>query len=119
MVGGCKDEELSALSLVPRLLPPPVFVVSFPDPNNPSANRFQYLARDTGSDPRWGCLGLETRIQYLIAYSMQIWRGEAWEIWSHAVMSGKQKVDTHGVVPGEEFRSPFLYCRSEDWRPEH
>jgi len=60
--GSCKDEELSALSLVPRTFPPPVFVVLFADPNNPSADRFQYLVQDTGSDPRWGCLGLGTRL---------------------------------------------------------
>ena len=37
--------------------------------------------------------------QYLIAYSMQIRRGEAWEIWSRAVTSGRQMVDTRGAVP--------------------
>jgi len=30
-------------------------LVSFPDPNNPSADRLQYPARDTASDSRWGC----------------------------------------------------------------
>ena len=28
-------------------------------------------------------------LQSLIACRMQIWRGEVWEIWSHAVMSGR------------------------------
>ena len=37
--------------------------------------------------------------QYLIAYSMQIRRGKAWEISSRAVTSGRQKVDTRGAVP--------------------
>ena len=57
-------------------------------------------------------------LQYLIAYSMQIRRGKAWEISSRAVTSGRQKVDTRGAVPDEESRSPFLYYRSEGWRPE-
>ena len=43
-----------------------------------------------------------SHLQYLIAYSTQIWRGKAWEIWSRAVMSVRQKVDTQGVVPDEE-----------------
>jgi len=38
-------------------------------------------------------------LQYLIAYSMQIWRGKAWEIWSCEVTSGRQMVDTRGAVP--------------------
>ena len=37
------------------------WVVSFPDPNNPSTDRLQYLV-GTASDPRWGCLGLGTRL---------------------------------------------------------
>jgi len=40
-----------------------------------------------------------SHLQYLIAYSMQIWRGKAWEIWSHAVTSGRQMVDTWGRCP--------------------
>ena len=59
-----------------------------------------------------------SHLKYLIAYSMQIRRGKAWEIWSCAVMSGRQKVDTRGAVPVEESRSPSLYYRSEGWRPE-
>jgi len=59
-----------------------------------------------------------SHLQYLIAYSMQIRRGKAWEISSRAVTSGRQKVDTRGAVPDEESRSPFLYYRSEGWRPE-
>ena len=35
-----------------------------------------------------------SHLQYLIASSMQIQRGKTWEIWSHAVMSGRQRV--HG-----------------------
>ena len=34
------------------------------------------------------------------------------------VTSGRQTVDTRGAVPEEESRSPFLYYRSEGWRPE-
>ena len=30
----------------------------------------------------------------------------------------RQKVDTRGAVPDEESRRPFLYNRSEGWRPE-
>ena len=59
-----------------------------------------------------------SHLQYLIAYSTQIRRGKAWEISSRAVTSGRQKVDTRGAVPYEESRSPFLYYRSEGWRPE-
>ena len=40
-----------------------------------------------------------SHLQYLIAYSMQIRRGKAWEIWSRAVMSGRQMVDIRGAVP--------------------
>ena len=40
-----------------------------------------------------------SHLQYLIAYSMQIRRGKAWEIWSRAVTSGRQMVDTRGAVP--------------------
>jgi len=36
-------------------------------------------------------------------------RGKDWEISSRAVTSGRQMVDTRGVVPDEESRSPFLY----------
>ena len=43
-----------------------------------------------------------SHLQYLIAYSMQIRRGKAWEISSRAVTSGRQKVDTRGAVPDEE-----------------
>jgi len=59
-----------------------------------------------------------SHLQYLIAYSMQIQRGKAWEMWLCAFMSGRQKVDIRGAVPDEEFRSPFLYYRSEGWRQE-
>ena len=59
-----------------------------------------------------------SHFQYLIAYSMQIRRGKAWEILSRAVTSGRQKVDTRGAVPDEESQSPFLYYRSGGWRPE-
>jgi len=36
--------------------------------------------------------------QYLIACSMQVWRGKAWEIWSRVVASGRQTTDTQGAV---------------------
>ena len=48
-----------------------------------------------------------SHLQYLIAYSMQIRRGKAWEIWSRVVTWSRQKVDTWGAVPDEESRSPF------------
>ena len=35
--------------------------------------------------------------------------GEGLGIWSCAVTSGRQKVDTQGAVPVEESQSPFLY----------
>ena len=46
-----------------------------------------------------------SHLQYLIAYSIQIWNGQAWEIWSRAVTSGRQRVDTWGVVPDGESRA--------------
>ena len=30
-----------------------------------------------------------SHLQYLIACSIQTWRGKAWDIWSHAVMSSR------------------------------
>ena len=42
-----------------------------------------------------------SHLQYLFACSMQIRRRKAWEIWSHAVMSGRQRVDIQGAVPDE------------------
>ena len=60
-----------------------------------------------------------SHLQYLTAYSMHIRRGKAWEISLRAVTSGRQKVDTRGVVPVDETWSPFLYYWSEGWRPEH
>jgi len=39
-----------------------------------------------------------SHLQYVITCSMQIQKGKAWEIWSHVVMSGRQRVDTRGVV---------------------
>ena len=35
-------------------------------------------------------------LQFLIAYSMQKWREKAWEISSHAMTSGTQRVDRRG-----------------------
>jgi len=46
-----------------------------------------------------------SHLQYLIAYSMQIRRGKAWEIWSRAVMSGRQKVDTWGRCPPRNLKA--------------
>jgi len=40
-----------------------------------------------------------SHLQYLIACSMRIWRGKAWNIWPRAMMSGRQRIDTQGVVP--------------------
>jgi len=45
-----------------------------------------------------------SHLQYLIAYSMQIQGGKAWEISSRAVTSGRQMVDTRGAV------KTALYC---------
>ena len=42
-------------------------------------------------------------LQSLMACSMQIRRREAWENWSHVVVSGKQIGDTGGAVPDEAF----------------
>lgn len=33
-----------------------------PRPNNPSVDRFRYLAQDTGRNPCWSCLGLGMRL---------------------------------------------------------
>ena len=44
---------------------------------------------------------------------MQIRRRKSWEIWSHAVASGRQMVDIRGAVPDDGSLSPFLYCQSE------
>ena len=41
--------------------------------------------------------------QHLIAHSMQ---GKDWEIWSCAVPSGRQMVDTQAVEPNEESQCP-------------
>jgi len=35
--------------------------------------------------------------------------GRPWEIWSRVDTSGRQRVDTHGVVPNKESCSPFMY----------
>ena len=35
-----------------------------------------------------------SHLQYLIAYSMQIRRGKAWDIWLCVVMSGGQRIGT-------------------------
>ena len=43
------------------------------------------------------------------AYSMQILRGKAWEIWSHAMTSGRQRVDTGGSAR----QSPFLWSQPQ------
>ena len=56
-----------------------------------------------------------SHLQYLIAYSMQIRRGKAWEIWSHAVMSGRQTADTRGVVPDS---SNSRFVSNHPWRYE-
>ena len=44
-----------------------------------------------------------SHLQSLIACSMQIWQGKAGEMWSRVVPSGRQMVDTQGVVPNENF----------------
>ena len=56
-----------------------------------------------------------SHLQYLIAYSMQIWRGKAWEIWSCAITSGRQMVDTRGAVPDS---SNSRFVSNRPWRYE-
>ena len=56
-----------------------------------------------------------SHLQYLIAYSMQIRMGKAWEIWSRAVTSGRQMVDTRGVVPDSSISRFVSNC---PWRYE-
>ena len=48
-------------------------------------------------------------IQYSFACSMQIWRRKAWEIPSHAVTSGRQRVDRQEAVLDEVLKF-FLSC---------
>ena len=63
--------------------------------------------REGGREGGWEGGGEEggfpdrSHLQYLFACSMQIRRRKAWEIWSHAVMSGRQRVDIQGAVPDE------------------
>jgi len=33
---------------------------------------------------------------------------KAYEIWSHAMMAGRQRVNTQGAVPKKESQNPFL-----------
>jgi len=56
-----------------------------------------------------------SHLQYLITYSMQIRSGKAWEIWSRAVTSCTQMVDTQGAVP-DSSNSHFVSNRP--WRHE-
>jgi len=53
-------------------------IVLFPDPNNPSADRFQYLMQDTESNPRWGCLDLGTRLSFSLIPSDFLNAGYKW-----------------------------------------
>jgi len=57
--------------------------------------------RDGGREGREGGFPDCSHLQYLFTCTMQIRRRKAWEIWSHAFMSGRQRVDTQGVVPDE------------------
>ena len=56
-----------------------------------------------------------SHLQYLIACSMQIWRGKAWEIWSRAVTSGRQMVDTRRAMPDS---SNSRFESNRPWRCE-
>ena len=56
-----------------------------------------------------------SHLQYLIACSMQIRRRKAWEIWSRAVTSGRQMVDTRGAVPNS---SNSCFVSNRPWRCE-
>jgi len=42
----------------------------------------------------------------LVVSSMQVQRGEAWDIWSRGVTSGRQKVDTWRVAPVKGTHTP-------------
>jgi len=53
-----------------------------------------------------------SHLQCLIAYSMQICSEKAWEIWS---WSGRQMVDTRGVVPNS---SNSRFVSNLPWRYE-
>jgi len=59
-----------------------------------------------------------SHLQYLIACSMQIRRGNAWEISSRAVTSGRQKVDTLPLLRASNLTSMsprnFLAIRNID-----
>ena len=68
--------------------------------------------------PQFGISLVPMQTQYLIACSMQVhvWRGRAWEIWSHVGMSGRQAVDTWGVVPDHNnscFTLTHCWCHKQ------
>ena len=63
----------------------------------------------------WHHSHLQYLFQYLFACSMQIQREKAWEIWLHAVTSGRQRVDKQGAVPDiNNFMLDQLWHR-EQW----
>jgi len=61
--------------------------------------KYAVAPSDKEYDPSIASFPGRSHLQYLIAYSIQIWRGKAWEIWSSAVTSGRHIVDTWGPCP--------------------
>ena len=45
---------------------------------------------------------------------MEIKRGEAWEIWSCVVTTGRQMVDTRGAVPDNHVNSSMVFVTIND-----
>ena len=74
-IEGTQGLPQEKVSLVPRPFPPLVFY------------RFRYEIHRPFQPP----------VFHHFQYEIQ--RGEAWEIWSHVMMSGRQMVDTRGAVP--------------------
>ena len=50
---------------------------------------------------------------------MQIWRGEAWEIWSFVVISGRQRIDTRGGGSQQRILKPFLILTVQGLETRH
>jgi len=90
--------SLSILSILPQNSPLRMCLVSYKRPQNCC---YIYLALFPG----------RSHLQYLITCRMSIQRGKAWENWSCAVTSGRQRVDTLGAVPNSN-NSHFMSNRS-------
>ena len=64
---------------------------------------------------RWLCIVVLAKFPAPVYDHFQYkirWR-KAWEIWSHAVPSGRNMVGTLRAVPSEESRRPVLCCLSK------